>query len=179
MALNIKIDLEKTYKLEARSYYENLHSFHSTLADGKRILLGVKISDETHPLLPNVYNLSFGPLNEKNEIDDRIKLAHKDHSKVFSTIILSALTFLSANKHAYLGIDGSSSARAYMYYRCILNNFEYLSQFLKISGAKYYIRILKGDDFDWEDIIALPTAIKKGDNIKDGKLYDYIIFNAC
>lgn len=178
MALNIRVDLEKTYALEARSYYENLHSFESVLKDDRRILLGVKISDEPHPLLPNVYNLSFGPLNRKNQIDDKVKLDHKDHSKVFSTIILSALTFLSANKNAYLGIDGSNSARSYMYYRCIQNNFEYLNQFIKIFGVKYYVRILKGDDFDWEDVLALPAALQKGDNIKNGKLHNYIIFNA-
>lgn len=184
MALNIKIDLENCYPIEARSFYQDYYSFQSNLKNGEPAELGVRISDQLHPLIPNVHNLSFGPLDEYDNIDDMARLDHEDHSKVFSTILLSALTFLAENHKKFLGIDGSNNARAYLYYRCIQNNIEYLGRFFKIFGVKYYVRLLRenGEEdatlLDCEDIIAKPITIQQGEKIPSEKLYNYFIFKS-
>ncbi|GEP94201.1 DUF6934 family protein [Chitinophaga cymbidii] len=182
MALNIKVDLENCYAINTLSKDQKLRSFETVLKTGERMILGINISDKMHPIIPNVYNLSFGPLDDASLIDDKAKLDHQDHSKVFSTIILSGLTFLKSNPSEYLGIDGSCNARAYLYYRCICNNLAYLSRFFRIYGIKYYVRILRdfGQEmaFDWDDITADPCVIKEDNRLPYEKLYNYFIFNA-
>ena len=184
MALNVKINFEERYKIDTVSDNLSSSSFQTILKDGSNVQLGVQISDEMHPLMPDVYNLAFGPLNEQGEIDDKAKLAHANHSKVFSTILFAGMTFLTENDNTFLGIDGSNNSRAYLYYRCIQNNFDYLAKYFKIYGVNYYVRILRKEQeedqaspIDCENIIALPQLIKAGEHIPHDKLYNYFIFN--
>ncbi len=183
MALNVKINFEDCYEIETLSSDLSLSRFNTILKTGEQVPLGIQISNTVHPYLPEVYNLAFGPLIEENRIDDKAKMHHENHSKVFSTIIFTGLTFLTENREKYLGIDGSNNARAYMYYRCIQNNFDYLSQFFNIYGVNYYIRVLrklKDEDeshpVDGDDLKAIPEIIEKGTFITPDKLYNYFIF---
>jgi hypothetical protein len=183
MALNVKINFEDCYEIETLTSDLTLSRFNTILKTGDEVPLAVRISNTPHPFIADVYNLAFGPLTTDNKIDDTSKLQHQNHSKVFSTIIFSALSFLTENKEKFLGIDGSSNARAYMYYRCIQNNYDYLNQFFTIYGVNFYVRILrklKDDDeaypIDSEDIKPLPQLIEKGNNIPAEKLYNYFIF---
>ena len=184
MALNVKINFEDCYEIETLTSDLSLSKFNTILKTGERVALGIQISNTVHPYLSDVYNLAFGPLNDSIQIDDKAKLYHEDHSKVFSTIIFTALAFLTENKEKYLGIDGSNNARAYMYYRCIQNNFDYLTQFFNIYGVNYYVRVLrKLDDndashpIDAQDLKAIPEIIEKNVPIPSDKLYNYFIFN--
>ena len=184
MALNVKINFDECYDIETITSDLSLSKFDTVLKNEENVTLGIRINNEVHPYLIEVYNLSFGPLTEGNSIDDKIKLHHKNHSKVFSTIVFTALSFLTQNKGKYLGIDGSNNARAYMYYRCIQNNFDYLNQFFNIYGVNYYIRVLrklKDNDLsypvDGEDLKAIPEKIEKNTSIKSDKLFNYFIFN--
>lgn len=179
MALNIKIDIENRYELQSKRNDLRYNIFDSMLINGSRAKMVIKISDEEHPIIPAVYNLAFGPTNEKNEIDDAVRVTHQDHSKVFSTIVFASMTFLTAHEGKYLGIDGSDTTRAYMYYRCIQNNFDYLNTFFNIHGINYYLRVLRDNctTYDPEDLLTVPQLITKGENIPPAKLYNYFIFN--
>lgn len=183
MALNIKIDLNDCYELDDISNDLTSSKFVATLIDDTEIKIGVLIGNTPHNLLPDVYNLAFGPVDANNAIDDSAKLTHKDHSKTFSTIVLASLTFLSSNRDKYLGIDGSNNARAYMYFRLIQNNYEHLGQYFEIYGVNYYVRILRktkdsdnGYPIDNGDIEAIPRPIKKGEKVSNDKMYNYFIF---
>ena len=183
MALNIKIDFNNTYDIEAISTDLTLNTFTTELVDGSKVALGIKISNQVHSLLPDVYNLSFGPFEEDGTIDDAARLTHADHSKAFSTIMFTALAFLNSNPGKYLGIDGSNNARAYLYFRIIQNNYEELTRYFDIYGVNYYVRVLrKSKDTDqshpWDvgDIKAIPQVIKQGEIIHPSKLYNYFIF---
>ncbi len=179
----VKIDFENCYEIELLSENFGFCKFDSITADNKTVSLGIKISDTSHDLLPDVYNLAFGKI-EEDSIDDNIRIKHKDVSKTFSTIIFTAYSFLTIeeNENKYLGVDGSNLTRAIMYYRCIQNNFDYLNQFFIISGVNYYIRILRPDQNngayipDPSDWVALPNEIKKGESLPLDKLYNYFIF---
>ncbi len=179
----VKIDLENCYDIEFLTENFGLNKFNAITTENKNISLSIKISDTSHDLLPDVYILAFGKLNGE-EIDDRIRLKHKDVSKTFSTIIFTAYSFLTfeGNENKYLGVDGSDLARALMYYRCIQNNFDCLNQFFIISGVNYYVRILRSDQNngnyipDQTDWIALPKQIIKDDKVPIDKLYNYFIF---
>lgn len=177
MALNIKIDLQNVYPVRFIDAL-NYSVFDTELKDGTSISLGIKISQTEHPLMADVYNLAFGPVNRFNLIDDQIKLTHKDHSKVFSTIVFEGGTFLTEHPDKFLGIDGSNTARAYMYYRCIQNNFDYLTSYFEIYGVNFFVRILRDDVYEYEneDFLTMPKPIEKGESLKVTRLYNYFIF---
>lgn len=125
---------------------------------------------------------AFGPMDDQNKIDDQVKITHANHSKVFSSIVFAGLTFLKRNPSKYLGIDGSNNARACMYYRCILNNYDYLTSSFKIYGINYFIRILRKNKneenlLDADHILAIPGSITKESRIPADKLYNYFIFS--
>ncbi len=117
MAVAVTIDFNNTYEIEPVSDDLRVSTFNTEIAGGEEIPLQVEISSSAHELLPTVFNLAFGPINEKGKIDDKAEIAHADYSKVFSSILLAALTYLTDHPDQYLGIDGSNNARAYLYYR--------------------------------------------------------------
>jgi hypothetical protein len=133
MALNVKIDFENCYKTTMSDADLRSSIFDTILKDGSTARLGIKIRSEGHPLMPGVYNLAFGPSGDDGQIDDQAKLTHENHSKVFSTIVFEALSFLEQHKDKYLGIDGSNNARAICTIdvsRIILNTSSLISTFM-------------------------------------------------
>jgi hypothetical protein len=141
---NVKINLNDCYIIETIKEDYTVSKFDTVVKHGKNIPMGVFISEQPHFLMPDVHNLSFGRINDSNTlINDKDKLYHQNHSKVFSTIVLAATSFLTNNESKFVGIDGSNNAQAYMYYRCILNNLDYLDEYFTIHGVNYYVRILR------------------------------------
>lgn len=181
MALNVKIDVKDVYRIVIKDAGQRASAFDSILTNGEEARLGIKIAKTTHPLMPNVYNLTFGPLNQDGSIDDKARLSHQNYSRVFSTVLFEAISFLEQHPNDYVGIDGSDNARAYMYYRCIQNNLAYLRSIFTILGVKYYIRMLREGkdgncDLDTEDIITTPEPIEAKQTMQPEKLYNYFIF---
>ena len=181
MAVFVKIDFDNTFDIEDISPDLRIAFFPTVLRDGREVLLKIEISNEAHDLLPNVFNLAFGPQNERGEIDDKAELAHENYSKVFSTILLNALNYLNENPGHYLGIDGSDNSRAYYYWRFCQRNFDYLSQYFSMYGLKYYVRISRfgktqyENPFDFDDIHVEADRIIKTD-VWPKLMYNYFIF---
>jgi hypothetical protein len=182
MAVAIKLDFDNTYVIEPLTDDLRVSTFTTYLEDGSQVPLRVEISSQPHALLPSVFNLAFGPTNSKGEIDDKAEITHKDYSKVFSSILLAGLSYLTDHSDQYLGIDGSNNARAYLYYRFLQRNFEYLDQFFEIFGLKYYVRISRfgknqyDNPFDFNDVVPMTDRIRKGMVIMSNLMYNYFIF---
>jgi len=182
MAVQLKINFDNLYDIASISEDLKFSSFDGVLKNGQAIPLNVKIGQQHHPLLPNVYNLAFGPLDKKGKIDDKAELNYTDYSRVFSTILFSALAYLKNNPDHYLGIDGSDNARAYFYYRAMQRNFDYLDKYFRMYGVKYFVRITRfgktqyDNPFDFEDIMAYPYKVEKGAAISQDHMYNYFIF---
>jgi hypothetical protein len=183
MAASFKIDFDSLYEIDQISEDLKFATFDTKLANGEAVKLVAKISNHSHALLPSVYNLAFGPLDKKGKIDDKAELNHADYSRVFSTILFTALTYLKSNPEHYLGIDGSDNARAYFYYRAIKRNFSYLDQHFRMFGVKYFVRISRfgktqyDNPFDFDEIMPYPFRIASQDRISQDKMYNYFIFN--
>ena len=184
MAIAVDIDFDKVYPLTQISEDKRIGVFETELAEGGDLVpLRVEISNTAHELLPDVYNLAFGPVNKKGNIDDKAELSHSDYSRVFSTILLTGLNYLATNPDNYLGVDGSTHSRALLYYRFIQRNFVYLDQHFDLFGLKYYVRISRlgknqyDDPFDFTDILPVPQPITKDMRISSDKLFNYFIFN--
>lgn len=181
MAIGVKIDLKNTYKIDFISDDFRLAEFTSDVNHNQKKLIKIEIGSESHDLLNNVYNLAFGPLNNNNEIDDKAELAHTDYSKVFSTIFLTTVNYLTANPNQGIGIDGSDNSRAYYYWRIIQRNFEYLDEYFEIYGLKYYVRISRfgkqqyENPFDFEDIFTNIDRVFKTQHWPK-MMYNYFVF---
>jgi len=182
MALLLKINFDNVYDVAPTANVLNTSTFTTELADGSTIPLCIEISNKAHELAPDLYNLAFGPLDRKGEIDDSIELQHKDYSKVFSTILSEAYAYLVNHPGHSLGIDGSDNRRAYLYHRLIKGNFEYLEQYFKLHGMKYYVRISRfgkqqyENPFDFNDVHPELVPLDKETLMNTGSLYNYYVF---
>lgn len=182
MAVVVKLDFNNHYEMVPLSDDLRVTGFTSELENGSSIPLRVDISSTPHEMLPSVFNLAFGPTNSKGEIDDKAEIAHKDYSRVFSSILLAGLFYLTEHPDQYLGIDGSTNSRAYLYYRFLQRNFTYLDKFFEIYGLKYYVRISRfgksqyDDPFDFKDVIPMTERITNGMVISSNLMYNYFIF---
>ncbi|UPK68652.1 DUF6934 family protein [Chitinophaga filiformis] len=182
MASIVKINFDDVYDINTTSRGMKSILFDTELANGGKKELMVAISDQAHELMPNVYNLAFGPLNAGGKIDDKAQIKHKNYSKAFSTILSHARAYLTSNPNHYLGIDGSNNSRALLYYRTILNNFDYLSRHFEIGALKYYVRITRfgkcqyENPFDFEDVKPDVVRITKDSPRHPEFLYNYFIF---
>lgn len=182
MALRVRIDFTNRYKLEYISKDLRRSSFKTVLRGNSSTLIQIEIKDEEHELLANVYNFAFGPLKPNSRIDHHAELSHVDYSKVFSTILFSALTYLTGNPGHALGVDGSTNARAFLYFWMLQRNFDYLDRYFDMFGVKYYVRITRfgknqyDDPFDFTDIQAQAIRIQKGQSIHKDFMFNYFIF---
>jgi len=182
MAVAVTIDFRNTYQVEPVSDDYRISKFNTILKDGTSEELKIKISNNAHELMPNVYNLAFGPEDDKGKINDKAELPHTDYSRVFSTILLEAYTYLRKHKTDSIGIDGSDMNRAILYFRFIQKNYDYLTGIFNIYGLKYYVRITRfgktqyQNPFDFDDIFLKPQLIEKGEKINFDSLYNYFVF---
>ncbi|RFM26767.1 DUF6934 family protein [Deminuibacter soli] len=181
MALAVNLNLDDVYEINPLSEDLRVSTFITDLQDGTSIPLQVEISSEPHALLSSVFNLAFGPLNARGQIDDIAELAHEDYSKVFSSILFAGVTYLTDHRDHYLGIDGSNDLRAYLYFRHLQRNFTYLDNLFEMYGLKYYVRINRfgknqyDNPFDFNDVIPSPVGIKRREKWQDA-MYNYFIF---
>lgn len=139
----IKIDFEETYDPIEVAEDLSFMTFYTEVTNAPPILLKVEISPLGDPFLPNVFNMSFGPLLQNGSMDDTAKINHQDKDKVFSTILFFSLVFLQSNPRMTIGIDGSNDIRAYLYHRMFLTNREYLDEYFITIGVDWYVKLLR------------------------------------
>ncbi|MFC4475863.1 DUF6934 family protein [Flavobacterium chungangensis] len=176
----IKINLEETFEAIYVSPNFDQYIFESLLKDDTIIQLKVKFTNIAESLLPNVYNLAFGPFNVNGKINDSINLKHKDSNKVFSTIILFSVTFLKKHPNSTIGIDGSDDLRANLYHRMFRYNYKNLKDFLVIIGVDWYVRLLRNGKIELDNngqAFFKPKPEPFDFQRKTNDLYRYYMFN--
>lgn len=122
--------------------------FYSPLKNGGMAELVVQIRNINDPLLPNVFNLGFGPPDNAGSFSDTVSINHSNLGKVFSTILLLAIAFLKRNPLLAIGIDGSDDRRAYLYHRMFGSNRHALEDTLILTGVDWYVRLLRNGDVE-------------------------------
>ena len=196
MALNF----EHTYEIaDIRDDYRLMH--FNTEVKGEPFRLRAFIDNEQHFLMPDVFNLSFGPPGPASEtrIDDSVVVNHDDMDKMMSTILLFVSVYLSSNPTHFIGIDGSCDRRALLYFRKIRENNRMLTElFTIISGVKYYIRLKRfskpdsslshdeqleairvslRENLDLADMVPIPETITAKTTIRGSDYnFNYFIF---
>jgi hypothetical protein len=144
----VEINFDNTYELLATASNLREATFNSYDKVGNPVLLKILIDPTHYPLLPNVYNLCFGPLKDDGTIDDMAQISHQNLNKVFSTIIFFSLTFLQENPNITIGLDGSDDVRAYLYHRMFRSNKASLDEYFVALGADWFVRLLRNDDYE-------------------------------
>jgi len=146
----IEINLGDTYTPLFVTDDISVMTFYSPLKKGGSQLITARIVHLGEDILPNVYNLSFGTPLEQGYIDDIARVHHKSVGKVFSTILLFAISFLNKNPRAIIGLDGSDDARAYFYHRVFITNRNYLKKLIIPLGVDWYVRLLRNGYFEMD-----------------------------
>lgn len=182
MKISVPLDLSDTYEIVSIAPDLKEFQFYTITKDDGQVLITVRIFDNYSRFIPEVYNLGFGPLKADGRLDDTCEIPHKNFEKTFSTILFGAFAFLNKNPGQFVGIDGSNRVRAYWYFRILQTNYDYLTTIFKMSGIKYYVRVLRGKTnadpmtIDNEDVTNFPHKIIKAEPIITEKLYNYFIF---
>jgi len=175
----IIINFEDTY--EPLSFGDNLTSmaFNAPQKDGREVELFILISPHSDPLLPNVYNLGFGPPDGNGSFLDDVRLNHQSLNKLFSTVIFHALNFLLNNPELTIGVDGSDDLRARLYHGMFKSNRGYLADYFLAIGVDWYVRIFRDFSYEQEEnghYVSKPRP-EPFDYVRDNRdLYRYYMF---
>ncbi|SIS71191.1 hypothetical protein SAMN05421788_101766 [Filimonas lacunae] len=144
----IAIDFDKTYKLTNVRLHTNssIGEFYSPQKNGHETLIRIAITPHPEPLLPKVYNLAMGPPIGEIQVDDMIRLKHRNPDYVFSTAILFALTFLTEYPEMLIGLDGSDDLRATLYHSMFTTNRKTMDEFFTTIGVDWYVKLLRNEE---------------------------------
>jgi len=126
-----------------------------------------------------VFNLGFGPSDGHGSFLDDISLRHADRDKVFSTIMVLALSFLQANPDHIIGLDGSNDARARIYHQMFRSNVPQLGAYFETIGLDYYVKQLRSGDLEADengDYVYAPFPQPFDYSRSSNQLYRYYIF---
>ncbi|WP_207531822.1 hypothetical protein [Desertivirga arenae] len=85
----------------------------------------------------------MGPPEGAERINDSIRLRHRDSSRVFSTAILFALTFLIDFPETLIGLDGSDDLRAILYHSMFITNKRVMDEYFMTIGVDWYVKLLR------------------------------------
>ncbi len=178
--LNIDLNFENIYELHVNTTNLKSFSFSSPTINGDNVHIEVWIQDAENLFLQDFLNLCYGPVAD-GTMNDFASVPHLDHSKALSTVLFCALTYLETQPDKYIGVDGSDFRRAYLYYRTIQRNYDYLRDYFRLFGVKYYARILRGSDkndnmtVDISELYSVPYKIEQQPLNNHKSLYNYFI----
>ncbi|RYJ44318.1 DUF6934 family protein [Flavobacterium beibuense] len=148
----IIIDLEDTIMPHYASEDMMNYRIMSPQKDGTQEELIVEIKDINDPLLPNAFNIGFGPPDGNGGFLHKVSLPHVNTNRVFSTVIVLAIAFLQQYPGTIIGIDGSDDRRAYLYHRMFRSNYQALSDILIITGVDWYVRLLRNGNVETDEL---------------------------
>lgn len=83
----------------------------------------------------NVFNLSFGDLDEKTgDVDDNARSNNIDTDKILATVVDTLLDFTRKFPDTYIYVEGGTPARTRLYQMRIAANLEEIYEFVEIYG---------------------------------------------
>ena len=107
------------------------HSVFDFVSKGKIGFISKRI-EFTPTEMPDVYNLSFGDLNERGEVDDFIVSNNGDRNKILATIFEVVKSYTQKYPGHWIFFSGSTEERNRLYRMAVGLNFEELNSFFNI-----------------------------------------------
>lgn len=179
--LNIDLNFDDVYEVQVQSSDLTKFTFESPITGGGTTEIHVWIQAAQNAFLQEFLNLCFGPVVDV-QMNDFASVSHENYSKAFSTVLFCALAYLETDREKYIGVDGSDFRRAYLYYRTIQRNYNYLTDYFRMYGVKYYARVLRGKDkndhmsVDVNELYSVPFLIENKPLDNHKSLFNYFIF---
>jgi hypothetical protein len=102
----------------------------------------------TPSFMPNVYNLAFGDINEKGDLDDLTISNNGDRNKILATILKVVDRYTNRFPERYVIFRGSTEHRKRLYRMAISLHLEELTEMFEIyadiSGDLKFVLFRKG-----------------------------------
>jgi hypothetical protein len=105
--------------------------FYSTGPKGK---IKKQVVFEAFEETPNVFNIGFGDVDDKGNINDLIITGNDDSQKVLATVALTVFKFFEKYPDCYVYATGSSKSRTRLYRMGIANNLQEILEAYKVYG---------------------------------------------
>ncbi|RFM32481.1 DUF6934 family protein [Chitinophaga silvisoli] len=156
--------------------------FKAALYDGRMVNMRVEISGTAHDLIENVYDLKFGPVDNKGRIDNRSEFVYADYRLIFSSIMRFMLEYLKFYPDRSIGMNSNDDTRDYLRYAIIMWEFDQLNRDFDVCGVNLYVRLncpasMEYDSpFDFNKIYPETVKLSRELNIPVDNLYNYIVF---
>lgn len=156
--------------------------FKAALYDGRMVNMRVEISGTEHELIKNVYDLKFGPVDNKGRIDHRSEFVYADYPLVFSSVMRFMMEYLKLYPDRSIGMNSNDDTRDNLRYGLIMMEFEEVSRYFDVCGVNLYVRLncsssMEYDNpFDFNEIYPQTAMLSRELNIPIDKLYNYIVF---
>lgn len=99
---------------------------------------------------PKVFNLGFGDVDDKGQIDDTAVTNNLDSQKVLATVALTVLKFNKKYTDCYVFVTGSNKTRTRLYRMGITNNLTEIQNDFDIYGfiGQSWEDFQKGRDYE-------------------------------
>ncbi len=120
---------EKFYPFRASEDYLNF--YFESCSSGCTIPKVVEFEE----IEPGTYNLAFGDVSEKGELNDSVVSNNGDMQKVLATVVQAVLTFLEIYPDRRVYFSGNSRARNRLYRALLSKDLENWSEMFEIDGV--------------------------------------------
>jgi hypothetical protein len=84
--------------------------------------------------IPTVFNLGFGDVDEKGDINDTVISNNQDSQKVLATVALAVFKFYEKHPAAFVFVTGSTKSRTRLYRMGISNNLTEIGKDFDVYG---------------------------------------------
>lgn len=133
---------EKFYPLEAsedylRFWFESKSQGHAIAKSIEFVMIGI-----------DTYNLAFGDMDEKGDLDDLVVSNNGDMPKVIATVVQAIIVFSRVYPNSRIYFTGSSPARTRLYRAVLDREIDSWSPLFDIQG------VVKGKPYPFERCVA-------------------------
>lgn len=178
-------------KVNHDDYYDGIRSaikeyaafdFKVPLEDGRFVNLRIEVDSKPNVHMKTVYELRFGPVDNKGRVNHRLELNFANYSIVISMILRFAMEYLRLYPDRMIGIDSNNDTREQSCYNIIIREIGQVSRSFKVYGVKMFVRLncpIPMDyksPFDFNEIFPKTIELSKEMNIPISNLYNYLIF---
>ena len=122
--------LTEKYEIEASQSFLK-YEFHSLGPKGK---IKKQIEFKPFPTNPLVFNIGFGDVDSKGNINDIIVSDNNDSQKVLATVALAALSFFTKHKNCFIYAIGSTKSRTRLYQIGLSKNLDLIEVDFEVFG---------------------------------------------
>ncbi len=138
---------EKFYPFEASEDY--LSFWFESCSSGCRIQKSVEFEE----IGVDLYNLAFGDMDKKGQLNDMVVSNNGDMRKVLATVVKTALAFFEMYPERSIYFSGNSSSRNRLYRAILTRDIENWSGVFEVQGIMQGMPVQFSQNMDFEGFL--------------------------